>query len=200
MNDLEFLEEDHLYIYKGIVIPSVSEILKFIFPDKYNGIPNEILQNKAVYGTKLHELVETLDKEQMFDNEPLNYIKSIYKFNKQMGKSLEQYLNMKEKYDIEVLGQEQMVAYKGMYAGRYDKEGKVKGKTALLDVKTTYELDEEYLSWQLSLYELAIGKKYEKLYCIWLPKNKLGKLVEIKRKPKKELIKMLDMYFNKEKI
>ena len=58
------------------------------------------------------------------------------------------------------------------------------------------ELDKEYLSWQLSFYELAIGNRFKKLYCLWLPKKELGRLVEIKRKSKKELLKVLKNYAN----
>jgi hypothetical protein len=80
-------------------------------------------------------------------------------------------------------------------AGRYDSEAMIKRELSLVDRKTTAELDEEYLSWQLSYYELAKGKRYKKLYVEWLPKKGLGKIVEIKRKSKKELIEMLEKYF-----
>ena len=64
----------------------------------------------------------------------------------------------------------------------------------LCDIKTTAELDLEYLSWQLSFYELATGKTFDKLYAIWLPKKELGELVEIERKPRKELLRKLEEY------
>ena len=75
-------------------------------------------------------------------------------------------------------------------------EANVNGIHSLIDIKTTAELDMEYLSWQLSFYELAYGSKFKKLYCLWLPKRGLGKLVEIKRKPKKELLKVLERFYN----
>ena len=64
----------------------------------------------------------------------------------------------------------------------------------LCDIKTTSELDTEYLSWQLSFYELATNKTFNKLYAIWLPKKELGELVEIKRKPKEDLLKKLEEF------
>lgn len=70
----------------------------------------------------------------------------------------------------------------------------VKGYLSLCDIKTTAELDEEYLSWQLSYYELAMGKTFEKLYAIWLPKKGIGQIVEIKRKPREVLIKKLNEF------
>lgn len=183
MKDLEYIDSGHLYLYKGVIIPSVSEILGFIFPSKYKDIPQEILNAKAEYGTLVHECTEFID-----NNEGLPKVNYIVKA------SLEQYIKLKKENEIDITNQEQIVCYKGLFAGRYDKEGTVQGKSSLLDVKTTVELDKEYLSWQLSFYELARGKQYEKLYAIWLPKKNLAKLVEIKRKPKKELLAKLKEY------
>ncbi len=187
---IEFVEEEHLYIYDGVIIPSVSEILKFIFPEKYKDVPDYILQNKAEYGSLVHELVEQLE-----NGKTIEELKQDYEFNYIVEASLEQHLRLKKEYEIETISQEEMVCYKGLYAGRYDSEAMIKRELSLVDRKTTAELDEEYLSWQLSYYELAKGKRYKKLYVEWLPKKGLGKIVEIKRKSKKELIEMLEKYF-----
>lgn len=191
---LEFIEQEHLYLYNGMIIPSVSEILRFIFPNKYKDIPIEILQNKAEYGTKVHEIVETLEKEQMFDIVVLK--QEIEGINYIVESSINQYLKLKKEYEIEMIEQEQMVHYKNLYAGRFDMVAKIKNEKSLCDIKTTAELDEEYLSWQLSFYELAKGQKYEKFYAIWLPKKGLGKIVEIKKKTKKELLDKLKEYLD----
>lgn len=177
---IEFLENEHLYIKDGIVIPSVSEILHYIFPDKYKNIPKKILERKAEYGTRLHLAIQLLE-EQGIEIE----------LNPNQRASLLQYLELKKEYNVKVLEQELIVSYEYEYAGRLDMIAYVDEKLCLIDIKTTYELDEEYLSWQLSYYELAYGEKFDKLYCLWLPKNKLGDLVEIKRKEKKELLKKI---------
>jgi len=190
MNEkIEFISEGHLYLYCGMIIPSVSDILKFIFPDKYKDVPDYILQNKAEYGSLVHELVEQLE-----NGKTIEELKQDYEFNYIVEASLEQHLRLKKEYEIETISQEEMVCYKGLYGGRYDSEAMIKGELSLVDRKTTAELDEEYLSWQLSYYELAKGKRYKKLYAEWLPKKGLGKLVEIKRKPKKELLRVLNEY------
>lgn len=189
IEDLEFVEEGHLYLYKGMIIPSVSNILAFIFPNKYKDVPDYILQNKAEYGSLVHELVEQLE-----NGKTIEELKQDYEFNYIVEASLEQHLRLKKEYEIETISQEEMVCYKGLYGGRYDSEAMIKRELSLVDRKTTAELDEEYLSWQLSYYELAKGKRYKKLYVEWLPKKGLGKLVEIKRKPKKELLRVLKEY------
>ena len=59
---IDFIEEQHIYLKDGIITPSVSEILHFIFPDKYKNISAKILNKKAEYGSKVHEAVEILEK------------------------------------------------------------------------------------------------------------------------------------------
>ena len=41
---------------------------------------------------------------------------------------------------------------------------------------------------------MAMGKKFDKLYAIWLPKKDIGQVVEVKRKPKEVLIKKLNEF------
>lgn len=190
---LEFIEKEHLYLYEGVIIPSVSQILAFIFPDKYEGIPKWILEDKAEYGTLVHKLCEELDLGKIIEE-----LKQEYKFNYIVEASLNQHLKLKEKYELEPISMEQRVCYKGLYAGTYDLEANVKGKFSLIDRKTTAELDKEYLSWQLSFYELASGKTYDKFYVEWLPKKGLAQMVEIERKPQKELLEVLEKYLKEE--
>lgn len=177
---VEFIEDGHIYLKDGMIVPSVSSILHFIFPNKYKDIPLEILNKKAEYGTKVHESIEKL--EQTGELIELNIYQKI---------ALEQYLKLKNKYDIEVLEQEKIISYEYDYCGRFDMIARVGMDRCLCDIKTTSMLDKEYLSWQLSFYELATGENFDKLYAIWLPKKDLGELVEIKRKSKKELLNKL---------
>lgn len=193
---IDFIEKPHIYLVDGVITPSVSEILHFMFPDKYSGIPDWILERKAKYGTKIHESIEmyeanikTMSIQEAFDvtiqAKELSYIQEA---------SLRQYLKLKNRYNIDVLEQEMMIQYKGKYAGRFDMIANINGAISLCDIKTTAELDEEYLSWQLSYYELAMGKTFDGLYAIWLPKKGIGMLKEIKRKPKELLLKNLNEF------
>lgn len=193
---IDFLEEPHIYLVDGVITPSVSEILHFIFPDKYKGVDKRILNRKAQYGTAIHESVEmyennlkTMSIEEAFDvtiqAKELNYIQEA---------SLRQYVKLKRENKILVLEQEKMIQYEKKYAGRFDMIAEINDCLCLCDIKTTAELDEEYLSWQLSYYELAMGKTFDKLYAIWLPKKGLGVLKEIKRKPKELLLKKLNEF------
>lgn len=177
---LEYIDEGHLYLYDGVIIPSVSQLIEKIFPNKYKGVPENILNAKAKYGTEVHKLIEDLENGKEIETN--NYL---------IETSINQYIRLKYKNNIKVLEQEKIVCYKGLYAGRYDMVASIDGKKCLCDIKTTAQLDKEYLSWQLSLYELASGEKFDDLYAIWLPKKELAQLVKIKRKSKKELLELI---------
>lgn len=99
---------------------------------------------------------------------------------------------MVEKYKIEPLEHEKIVSYKYSYSGTLDLIANVDGVRSLCDIKFTAELDKEYLSWQLGMYALALGEEFDKYYCVWLPKKRLGQLVEIIPKSKKEILKKLE--------
>jgi hypothetical protein len=180
---IEFICEQHIYLKDGIILPSVSQILHFIFPDKYKNIDKAILNKKAEYGTVIHKAIECLENGEEMPK--LTYIQE---------ESINQYLKLKKKYNIAVLEQEQIVSYEYDYCGRFDMIANIDNYYSLADIKTTAELDKEYLSWQLSFYELASKKTFGKFYVIWLPKKELGQVVEIERKSKKELLKVLDDY------
>ena len=186
---VEFIEDGHIYLLDGVIIPSVSEILHFIFPDKYSNVPNYILNAKADYGSMIHESIERLENNLFLPK--LDYIQEA---------SIEQYKKLKNQYKIKVITQEQMINYQDKYCGRFDMIAEINEEYCLCDIKTTAELDQEYLSWQLSFYELAymymFGTTYfDKLYAIWLPKKGLGKLVEIKRKFTQELKQKLEEFY-----
>ncbi len=179
---IEFIEEQHIYLVDGIITPSVSEILRFIFPDKYKSIPQHILDNAARFGTNVHTAIE------MFETD------KDYTLTDEERAVFDKYLVLREKHNINPTKLEQLVSYKDKYVGRLDMIADVNYYRCLIDIKTTYKLDEEALAWQLGLYKLAYNEPIEKCYCLWLPKKNPGKLVEITPKGKKEIDKILDEY------
>ena len=186
---IEYVDEIHTYLYDGEIIPSVSELLRFIFPNKYSNVPEHILNAKAKYGSTIHKAIEDIEKGEVIS--ALDYIQQA---------SIDQYLKLKEKNDLEVVEQEKIIHYKNKYAGRFDMIANVNNKYSLCDIKTTSELDKESLSWQLSLYAYAYKDMYdedfEKLYAIWLPKKDLGQLIEIKKKSDKEIEELIEEYYS----
>ena len=182
MERLEYIDESHQYIYDGCLIPSVSELIKFVFPNKYSNVPTKILAAKASWGTAIHSAIECHEQGLPFSLTPMQTI------------TFEQYLRLKEENQIEVVEQETMVHFEGRFGGRLDMIATVNGKRSLVDIKTTAKLDVESLAIQLGLYAMAYGEDFESYYCIHLPKKDLGRLVEIKSKSKEELLKIVEEY------
>lgn len=185
---IEFLEDSHTYLKDGIIIKSVTQILQMIFPDKYKNINSKILNKKAQFGSKGHAIIEHLDLSDL--DKCSDEIKQIGNIDLQI--CIREYLRLVQKFNLVPLEQEQIVSYENKYCGTLDMIGNVGKYYCLLDIKFTAELDEEYLSWQLGMYQLAKKIKFDKCYCVWLPKNKLGQLVEIIPKEKEEILRKLE--------
>lgn len=176
---VEFIKETHQYTVDGILVPSVSTILReTIFADKYKDVPEFVLKRAAEFGTAIHDAIENDD--------------SLF-LDEQQEQVFQEWKRLQQEENIEPIEQEQIVHYQTEYAGTFDMIANIKGEKCLVDIKTTYNLDIEYLSWQLSMYALAYGHK-GKLYAVWLPKRKNAQLVEIPEKPYHDIQELLEVY------
>ena len=73
---VKFVELGHYYVNsKGIVIPSVSDLVEFHFNGTYANVPEHILEAAADYGTKMHALLEAYDDGEL-NLEHLSFIMS----------------------------------------------------------------------------------------------------------------------------
>lgn len=177
MTDWTYQDAGHKYLCNGIEKPSVTKLVSYAVGNIYKGVPSAILQRKANYGTYVHQVIQNyvLGIDQEIDKDALN--------------SLAEFIMLTD--DIKFAEVEKMVTYQDRYAGRFDlmdKDGYI------YDIKTTAKIHKTNLEWQLGLYYLANGSSKRKGYCIWLPKNKDGKLVEIKPKTKVECLELLKRY------
>lgn len=174
----------------GIVLPSVTQIISEIMPDKYAKVNKRVLNEKAKFGTKGHKIIECLDFSDLEKAKK-------FVFRSIESKSLEicirEYLRLVRKYNINPYIHEMKVHYGRIYAGTLDMIADVNKELSLIDIKFTSALDKEYLAWQLGMYSLALKDylQFDKYYCLWLPKNELGELVEIKPKTTDEIISKL---------
>lgn len=169
---IEFVEDIHCYLANGVIIPSVSDLIRFHFPDAYKGIPEKVLKRKADYGTKVHRLIEQFVNGEITMDE----IKS-KKLDPNIKIAVEQFEALRKEWCFYVKDMEQIVNYQGRYAGTFDIRTI---DDCLIDLKTTAELHEDWLALQLGLYQMACGIANETAYCIWLPKGKMAKVVAIK--------------------
>ena len=171
-----FNKEDHTYKLGEVFLQGITGILsKHLFQDKYDNVPDFVLQRAASRGTFIHECCELVDTLGIIPDsiEAQNYIK------------------LKEEHGLNTIANEYIVSDEQHFASAIDV---VLSDYSLADIKTTAKFDNDYVSWQLSIYaylfELQNPElKANKLYGIWL-RNDTAELIEVEKKPK-ELIKEL---------
>ena len=171
-----FNKEDHTYTLGENFLQGITGILsKHLFQDKYDNVPDFVLERAASRGTFVHECCELIDTLGIIpDNiEAQNYIK------------------LKEEHGLNTIANEYIVSDEEHFASAIDV---VLSDYSLADIKTTAQFDNEYVSWQLSIYAYLFelqnpDLKANKLYGIWL-RNDTAELIEVEKKPK-ELIKEL---------
>ena len=146
---LEYIDETHTYLYDGVVLPSITQLLKIKFGNKYNGIPKETLERASVQGTAVHKAIE--DYEQNGTESTLPELRN-YKF-------------LKKAYNFECKANEvPVVLFKdgeAVACGRLDLVLKEDDKIGLGDIKRTATLDKNYLAYQLNLYRIAYQQCYD---------------------------------------
>ena len=57
-----FNREEHTYELNGKFLSGITEMLqRQLFPDEFDGVPEEAIQQAALYGTEVHESIEQFD-------------------------------------------------------------------------------------------------------------------------------------------
>lgn len=167
-NDLEYIEDGHIYIYKGEVLPSVTEIMSVKFGDKYDRVPPQVLENARQRGKEIHKAIEEYIENNV-ENEKHKEVISDFRY-------------ILHNYSLEVVNVETpLVVFDDnnvpVCAGRLDLIVKdSNGDLGIADIKTTSKLDIDYLEYQLNLYKMGYEKTYQQdikfLSAIWLRKDK----------------------------
>lgn len=147
---LEYIDETHTYLYEGVILPSITQILNVKFGSKYDGIPKQVLEKAAELGTAVHKAIEDYEQQGIETDVP----------------ELRGYKMLKEENRFECVGNEvPVVLFKddeAVACGRLDlilREGEEIG---LADIKRTSKLDKNYLAYQLNLYRIAYQQCYGK--------------------------------------
>lgn len=146
--ELEYIDETHTYLVDGILVPSITQILKVKFGNKYAGIDKEILNRAAEKGTMVHEAIEKLCKTGEVDD----------------LKEVRNFMFLQKQYKFEVLENEVPIILfkdnKPIAAGRLDLVLKMDNEIGGGDIKRTSSLDKEYLAYQLNLYRIGYRQCY----------------------------------------
>lgn len=140
---LEYIDETHTYLYDGIVLPSITQLLKCKFGGKYDGIPKATLDRAAEMGSAVHKAIEDFEIEGIETDLP----------------ELRNWKFLKKAYGFDCLDNEvPVVLFKNgeaVAAGRLDLVLAEKGCIGLGDIKRTSTLDKQYLTYQLNCYRVA---------------------------------------------
>lgn len=166
---LEFIEDGHIYLCDGIEIPSITQVLKVRFGNKYRNIPKDVLAKASEAGIAVHDAIEQYCKYGTDSSLP----------------ELRNFVFLQKKYGFSVIGNEIPVILfdpEPIAAGRLDLLIKENGVLGIADIKRTSTLDKDYLFYQLNLYRIAFeqsyGDKVEFLRAIWL-RDEIRRYVEI---------------------
>lgn len=155
-HSLEYFDDTHQYLVDGIIVPSITQMLKFRFKNKYSSVAPSTLKRASEKGTEVHRAIE-------------EYCKS----GKESDiKELRNFKFLQKKYSFEVLENEVPVILfdsetgHPISAGRLDmvvelpSANGMNRNIGLADIKRTSVLDKDYLAYQLNLYRIAYRQSY----------------------------------------
>lgn len=163
---LTFKEDTHQYMYNGIEVPSVTQIISETNHNALDSIPVSILANAAERGKEIHQAIEFYNKYNFAK------IKEDYKL---YFDAYKKWKTDNENQIKEILSEIKVFHKIQFYAGTLDMLITDNNNNKILvDIKTTAQLNEKYVSLQLSAYNDALlsqGIKVDKLYVLWLKKD-----------------------------
>ena len=133
-----------------MIVPSITQILKIKFKNKYNGVNQEVLNKASQRGTEVHEAIEKLCKTG--EAEEIKEVKN--------------FIFLQKQYKFNILDNEvPIILFKEgvpVGAGRLDLVLEENNELGLGDIKRTSVLDKEYLAYQLNLYRIGYQQCYNK--------------------------------------
>lgn len=184
-NKLIFNEEKHEYTLNGKKLISVTQLMqKHGLSPSYAGVSSEVLKAKAERGTLIHEEIEAFNKRGEIGFTP----------------EMAQFKDYVQKNKIDVLESESRV-HNDIVAGTIDLILDDEHFTPIIaDIKTTYTLHQEAVSWQLSIY-LKLWLDTKKIPFTWsnwkgqafhFNKDSVLTVVDIPLKPYEEIEKLMD--------
>ena len=162
-----FNEDEHTYTLDGKALSGVTPIIGWLFPETYKGIPENILNQAAAYGSLIHQKIQLYDTFGI-DDDP----------------TIHAYAEIKEQAGAETRANEYLVSDEKRIASSIDLLMK---NNDIWDAKTTSKVHIPNVTIQTSIYawlfEMQTGEKAGNLYCLWLPKPQYGQpeLIPLKR-------------------
>lgn len=181
-----FNQKQHTYSLDGKQLQGItSTLMRLVFPDQYADVPETVLQRAAERGSLIHEQVEIADSLGVSPDVP----------------EVQAYIRAKAGIGLETVAGEYIVTDGEHFASPIDLVmADDAGNITLGDIKTTYKLNEAYVSWQLSIYAYLferqnIGVEVSHLMGVWLRDGKC-KFIEVARHADREVESLITAYLN----
>lgn len=167
---LTFREDNHEYEVDGEIIPSVSEIIRFISREVYGEVTQYILDNAADRGSRVHKATQMLDVvgDVECDEDIVPYVKAYVQFLRE------------HKPEWELI-EKSMYHPEKKFAGTLDRLGVLDGKKTIVDIKTSSAVQKVLYGAQLNLYKQmarANGHEVERIAVLHLTKDGKYKLID----------------------
>lgn len=152
---IEYFDDEHVYLVDGIIVPSITQILKYKFGGKYNGVSKSVLQKASEKGTMVHEAIEKYCKYGYESDLPelrnFKFLQRVYKFD---------VLYNEVPVILSVDGEPVSAGRLDLVIEKIGEDGVLHGERGIADIKRTSTLDKEYLAYQLNLYRIAYQQCY----------------------------------------
>lgn len=145
---LEYFDDTHTYLYDGLILPSVTQILGVKYRNDYASVPPAVLSNAAKRGTEVHKAIENFNVSGYDDGR----------------EAVRNFKFLQKQYGFEVLDSElPLVIFKDDFpiaCGRLDMTMLIDGQTGIADIKTVSTLNKEKIAYQLNLYRIGLMQSY----------------------------------------
>lgn len=187
---LEFYPETHRYEYKHNELQGITGIIKrYIFHNKYKDVSEATLERAKQRGSKIHEGIENYYNDLRDGLQP-EYTSSVERFHTILRPTM-----------LKVIDNEVTVTDFKNFATNIDLVlHDTEGGIILGDIKTTYEYDDLYLRWQLSIcawmYEKCFNIPVVGLVGVWMPTKGEGGVRDVERLPNEEVEALLEAAAN----
>ena len=146
---LEYFDDTHTYIFDGIILPSITQILKKEFGNKYNNVSEAVLKRASEKGTQVHQAIENYEKHKIDDT---------------TCQELRNYKFLKKQLNFECIDNEVPIVLflngTPVSAGRIDLILKEGNEIGIGDIKRTSEFDKNYVAFQTNLYRIGYQQTY----------------------------------------
>ena len=145
---LEYFDDTHTYLYDGLMLPSVTQILGVKYKNDYASVPPSVLDNASKRGTAVHKAIENYNNLGYDDG----------------SEAVRNFKFLQKQYGFEVLDSElPIVIFKDdmpIACGRLDMTMLMDGETGIADIKTVSALNKEKIAYQLNLYRIGLMQSY----------------------------------------